>query len=415
MIERMIAARLGGRAFARGAGTYKFARIKAARDRAIAANPGRPLIDLGVGEGDEAADPAVAGRIAREAGLRENRRYADSGIAEFQQAAAAWLREVFGLRVDAPESRIVHGIGSKPILAALPACFIDPGDAAIVASPGYPVLGTWTEYLGGRVVRLPLRAANGFFPDFSELRAEDLHRAKLLYLNYPNNPTGVAPTEAFFREALRFAERNRVLIVHDAAYGALVHGGRKPLSIMSLPGAEELAVEVHSLSKAFDMTGWRLGFALGSPLAIRAYATVKDNTDSGQFRAVQKAGVEALARPELTRALQRKYERRFGLLLPALRGAGFEPAGAEGGFYCYAPAPTSMRDPASGKRREFANAEEASLAILEKALVSTVPWDDAGAYLRISATFEARGEEAERAVAVETGRRLGELGLDFTA
>lgn len=407
------ARRLGGAAFPSAGGGFKFARIKEARRRAVEANPCVALIDFGIGEDGEPADPSIVSRLAAEAGLRENRTYADDGIAEFQQAAARWMAATFGVAIGDPESRILHGIGSKPILAAMPAAFIDAGDVSLVTVPGYPVLAQWTQYLGGRVRELPLRRENGFFPDYGEVPEEALGKAKLLYVNYPNNPTGTAPTGAFLEETVRFAVKHGILVVHDAAYAALAYGGRRPLSILSVDGAEDCCLEVHSLSKAFSMTGWRLGFAVGSPLAVRAYRAVKDNTDSGQFRAVQKAGIEALSRPEITRRLACRYERRFGLLLPALRRLGFRPAGGEGGFYCFAPAPAAARDPASGRRVAFRSAEEASLFLLERALISTVPWDEAEPSLRFSVTFDASGDAAERRAVAEAERRLSALRLEF--
>lgn len=407
------ARRLGGAAFGLGGEGFKFARIKEARRRAVEAHPGQPLIDFGIGEDAEPADPSVVSRLAVEAGLRENRTYADCGITEFQHEAARWMKATFGVSIDDPEGGILHGIGSKPILACLPAAFIDPGDVSLVTVPGYPVLADWTRYLGGRVHGLPLRRENGFFPDYGEVPESTLRKAKLLYLNYPNNPTGAAPTRALFEEAVRFASRRGILVVHDAAYAALVYGGRRPLSILSVDGAQECCLEVHSLSKAFSMTGWRLGFASGNPLAVRAYRAVKDNMDSGQFRAVQKAGIEALSRPQITRGLALKYQRRFSLLFPALRRLGFLPAGGEGGFYCYAPAPRAARDPATGGRAVFRSAEEASLFLLERALISTVPWDEVEPSLRFSVTFEAGGEEAERRVVAEAEGRLSALRLEF--
>ncbi len=401
----IVAERLGGASFGGGRTEYKFERIKRAKAEAALARPDVPIIDLGIGESDEAADPLVVGTLASEAGKRENRSYADNGTREFSEAAARYLDRVYDVRVDA--GNIVHGIGSKQILALLPACFINPGDVLLVPSPAYPVAASWTRYLGGEVHALPLRRENGFLPDLSEVPPRVLRRAKLLYLNYPNNPTGAAATPEFFREVVRFAERNRILVIHDAAYGALTYGSNRPLSFLSTPGADEVGVEVHSLSKAFNMTGWRMGFVTGNRTAVSAYASIKENTDAGQFRAIQKAAITALSHPEITERSRERYSRRLDLLVGALRDAGFDAAKPAGTFYCYARAPVAAGNV------PFGNAEEAALWLLTTAYVSTVPWDDAGSYLRFSATFEGADEAAEIAVMESLRERLLDARLAF--
>ncbi len=403
-----LARRLAGAGIGGGSTGFKFEAIKRAKAAATAANPGVPLLDLGVGEPDRPADPAVAARLAREAGRAENRRYADNGIAEFSEAAGRWLESVFGVAVADPLGSIVHGLGSKSIFAMLPLCYVDPGDVALVTTPGYPILATHTGFLGGEAFPLPLLREKGFEPDFDTIPAAVLDRAKLLYLNYPNNPTGAMPPRRFFGKAIDFARSRGILIVHDAAYAALRYDGGKPFSILSIPGAEEVALEVHSLSKAFDMTGWRMGFVCGNRAAVAAYAAVKDTVDSGQFRAVQKAAATALSMPEITAAAVERYSRRLDLLVPALRALGFDAERPAGGFYCYVRAPTGLRD---GTR--FRDAAHCAERFVTDALVSVVPWDDTGPHLRFSATFEADGAEAERAVIGTLYDRLNRLGLDF--
>lgn len=405
-VDSLIAERLGGAAFGADTELYKFERIKRAKADARAAKPDLTLIDMGVGEPDQPADRGIVETLAAEAGTAENRWYADNGIAEFQHAAARYLEQVYGVCVDCPEEHIVHGIGSKPILAMLPLTVIDPGDVILTTSPGYPVSATYTRYLGGEAYSLPLLPENGFLPDLEAIPSDIRSRAKMLYLNYPNNPTGASATREFFAQVVEFALANGVVVVHDAAYGALVYDGNTPLSFLATPGAAEVGIEVHSLSKAFNMTGWRLAFAAGNRKLMKAYATVKDNTDSGQFRAIQKAGVYALSHPELTRSICDKYSRRFDLLVPALRKMGFEAHKPGGTFYCYVPAPASAADGTS-----FPTAAAFSEYLIRTCLVSTVPWDDAGRYIRFSVTFEADGEEAERRVIGEMAERMGTLGL----
>src|SRR5690606_20067523 len=237
--------------------------------------------------------------------------------------ASRWMARVYGVAGLDPERHLCPSIGSKPALALLPLVFINPGELAVTTVPGYPVLATYTRWLGGEVAGVPLLPENGFLPDLERLTPEERRRAKLLYLNYPNNPTGAVASREFFAHVVDFARRHRIFVVHDAAYGALVYDGQQPLSILSIPGAQEVAVEVHSLSKAFNMTGWRLGWVCGNELAVRAFAAVKDNTDSGQFRAIQWAGIRAMEEPRITQEACARYSRRLEMLTAALRAVGF--------------------------------------------------------------------------------------------
>ncbi len=408
MFTRNNAQRLGGEDFGRAGKTYKFARIKQAKAEAIKKHQDMQLIDMGVGEPDMPADPGIVQLLAEEAGKPENRWYADNGIPEFQEAAKDYLEKVYHLGGLDPYRNIVHGIGSKPILAMIPLIFTDPGDITLTTVPGYPVLGTYTEYLGGRIYKLHLFKENDFYPDFSIIPKSILKKTKLLYLNYPNNPTGQAATKDFYEEAIAFASRNGIVVISDAAYAAITFDDSSPLSFLSVKGAGEVGVEIHSLSKAFNMTGWRLAFIVGSPKVVNAYGAVKDNTDSGQFRAIQKAGIYALNHPEITKENCKRYSRRFDLLIEALKEVGFDAQKPKGTFYCYVPAPKGTE---SGTI--FKTAEEASTFLIEEALISTVPWDDAGAYLRFSVTFEAKSYQEEIELIEELKQRLSKLGLTF--
>lgn len=403
-----IAERLGGTNFGKSTAIYKFELIKRAKAEAKKNHPDLALIDMGVGEPDWSADKVVVDTLCREAEKKENRWYADNGITEFQTAAAEYMHKVYNLQGIDPHEHIVHGIGSKPILAMLPLCFINPGDVHLATIPGYPVSSTYTKYLGGEVYNLPLLESNGFLPDFSTIPADILKRAKTLYLNYPNNPTGATATREFFASVVEFAKKNGIVVIHDAAYGALTFDGYKPLSFLSVEGAMDVGIEVHSMSKAFNMTGWRMGFVCGNPKAVKAFATVKDNTDSGQFRAIQLAAISALNNLQITEATTAKYSRRFDLLVKALKEIGFNAKKPKGSFYCYVNAPKGTE---SGI--EFATATDFSTFLIQNALISTVPWDDAGKYVRFSVTFEAESIEKEKAVIEEMKRRMKELKLKF--
>jgi len=354
------------------------------------------------------AFPCVVETLAKEAAKWENRIYADNGILEFKQAAARYMKALYGVELD-PETEICHSIGSKAALALLPACFVNPGDVTVITIPGYPVLGTWTEYLGGSVVKLPLLEANGYLPDLESLTSEQRAKAKLLYINYPNNPTGASASVEFYKKAVDFARENSILIVSDAAYAPLNFKG-KPLSILSVPGAKDVAVELHSMSKGFNMTGWRLSWVCGSPLAVKAFAHVKDNADSGQFMAIQKAAIAALDdQARITPLICEKYERRLRRMVETLKKLGFNAKVPAGSFYLYVGAPKAASD-----GTKFASGEDFSQWLIKNKLISSVPWDDAGRYVRFSATFVARGgKEAEDKVLEEFERRLSGAKFEF--
>ncbi len=403
-----ISERLGGASFGKSTVIYKFELIKRAKAAAKKAHPETELIDMGVGEPDWPADDLVVKALSEEAGKSENRWYADNGIPEFQEAAARYLEKVYGLSGIIPSEHIIHGIGSKPILALLPICFINPDDVLLTTVPGYPVTATYTKYLGGEVFNLPLLESNSFLPDFSIVPKLILKKAKLLYLNYPNNPTGAVATTEFFKLVVDFAKENGIIVIHDSAYSALTYDGYKPLSFLSVKGAMDVGLEVHSLSKAFNMTGWRIGFICGNSKAIKAFATVKDNTDSGQFRAIQKAAIKALSHTEITGKTIIKYSRRFNLLVNALNDLGFDAKKPEGSFYCYVKAPAGTEN---GK--VFNSASEFSEFLIHESLISTVPWDDAGKYIRFSVTFEADSLQKEMDVINEMKKRMEKLKLKF--
>lgn len=408
-IQYLFAERLGGTMFGKDTKIYKFEKIKRAKRAALAANPGAELIDLGVGEPDEMAFPGVVQALQRAAERPENRGYADNGIPEFKAAAARYLQNVYGVSGIDPETEVLHGIGSKPVLAMFPSVFINPGDVTLMTVPGYPVMATHTRWYGGSVVNLPLTEEKGFLPDLDAIPADVRKKAKLLYLNYPNNPTGAGATKAFFEKAVKFAKENEIIVVHDAAYSALMYGV-KPLSFLSVPGAKDVGVEIHSLSKAFNMTGWRLAFVAGNDRVIAGYGNVKDNYDSGQFKAIQQAGIYALEHPEITDEIKEKYERRLRSLVKTLTDMGFAASMPAGTFYLYVKVPRGVKN-----GRRFASAEEFSEFLIAEKLISTVPWDDAGPYIRFSATFETKGKADEQRVLDEFKKRMGGLQFEFSA
>lgn len=407
-MQEMFAERIGGNAFGKETVLYKFGKIKQAKREAMQSHPELKIIDLGVGEPDWMAEPEVIDVLQQAAKCPENRGYTDNGLAEFKDAAVAYLERVYQVHGLKALTEVNHGIGSKSILALLPLAFINPGDITIMTVPGYPIMGTMTEFLGGEVVKLPLLAENHYLPDLRSLTVEQRRRAKLLYLNYPNNPTGATATRAFFESVVRFAKQNQIIVVADAAYAALTFDGERPLSFLTVDGAKEVGVEIHSLSKAFNMTGWRLAFICGNAAVVKGFAAVKDNQDSGQFAAIQRAGIYCLNHPEITEKTALKYSRRHDLLIRALRRAGFTVEKPKASFYLYVRIPQGTR---SGRR--FTSAEDFSDYLIREQLISTVPWDDAGPFIRLSVTFEAEDAEEEKRVVAEIARRLAAAEFVF--
>ena len=410
-LQNLIADRIGGRQYGKSTAIYKFEKIKRAKRAALAANPGKTIIDMGVGEPDEMAFPETIAELHREALKPENRGYADNGDVVLKQAAARYLDRVCGVKGIDPETEVLHSIGSKAALSILPSALINPGEYVLMTTPGYPIFGTHAKYLGGLVHNLPLTAENRFLPDLDSIPNEILSKAKVLVINYPNNPTGASATPEFFAKVVAFAKKNNIAVIHDAAYAALVFEG-KPTSFLCTPGAKEVGVELHSTSKSFNMTGWRCGFVAGNELLVKAYGDVKDNTDSGQFLAIQHAAAFCFDHPEITEKIAAKYSRRMDGLVTLLRKSGFNAVKPKGSFFLYVAAPKAVVQK-GGSRIAFQNAEEVSQWLITQKLISTVPWDDAGAYLRFSVTFIARDVEDERKALDEIASRLGDVTFEF--
>src|SRR5438876_5992592 len=380
--QSLFAERIGGSNYGKGTEIYKFEKIKRAKRAALATHPERRLLDFGIGENDDMADPLVREAMKREIDKLDNRGYADNGIQAFKDAAAAFMKNVFGVTLD-PVTEINHAIGSKPALAMLPAVFINPGDVTLMTVPGYPVAGTHTKYYGGEVYRLPLREENGFYPDLAAIPSDVRRRAKLLVLNYPNSPTGAVATRDFYRQIIDFAQTNRIVVVQDAAH-ILLSYAEPPLSFLQVDGARDVGVEVHSLSKGFNMIGWRMAFVAGHPKIVQAFADLKDNCDSGQFMAIQQAARAALEHPEIADRTRAKYRRRLQKLVSALNQVGFRAKMPGGTYFLYARAPKGCGE------RTFADAEEASQFLIHEQSVCCVPWDNAGPFLRFSVTYLAK-------------------------
>ena len=404
--QQLFADRIGGTNYGKGTDIYKFEKIKRAKRKALADFPDKPLLDFGIGENDSMADATVRQTLAVEANQLANRGYADNGCLEFKKAAARFMQRRLNVTLD-PLTEINHCIGSKSALAILPKVFINPGDITLMTVPGYPVAGTHTRYLGGIVHPLPLNAENGFYPDLDGIPDDVKKKAKLLVINYPNSPTGQVATVEFYEKMIAFAKKYHIVVIQDAAHLPFQFQG-EPLSFLSVPGAKEVGVEIHTLSKGWDMIGWRIGWICGNPLIVRAFADVKDNTDSGQFLAIQKAAVVALDNDGILNETRHKYRRRQEKLVDTLRELGFQCEMPGGTYFLYVKSPKGVEN-----GPVFQNAEEASQFLITQHSICTVPWDDAGSFLRFSVTYQADTEVAEDELMDELADRINQIGFVF--
>lgn len=303
---------------------YLFAEI----DRQIAEKraQGVDIIDFGIGDPDLPTPPHIVDTLCGEASKVENQRYPSyRGMPRFRKAAADWIERRFGVTLD-PEDETLALIGSKEGIANLPIAFVDEGDIVLVPDPAYPVYRTATLFCGGVPVEIPLLEKNSFLPDLTAVAEEIWRRARICFLNYPNNPTSAVADLGFFEELVYYAKKYEVLLAHDNAYSEITYDGYEAPSLLQVPGSKEVSVEFHSLSKTYNMTGWRIGFAIGGKNIIEAFGRVKTNIDSGVFSAVQLAGVEALEGPQdCVRQNREVYKRRRDRLVGALRDIGWQP------------------------------------------------------------------------------------------
>jgi LL-diaminopimelate aminotransferase len=403
--EQLFADRIGGTQFGKSTEIYKFEKIKRAKAKARELHPDLEILDFGVGEPDQMAPAPIREALKGEVDKPENRGYSDNGIIEFKEAAATYMKDFFGVELDVA-TEINHSIGTKPALAMLPLAFVNPGDVVFQTVPGYPVMATHAKYLGGEVVDIPLLEENAFLPDLGKIDPAQAERCKLFYINYPNNPTGAVATEEFYDELIAFAKKYNILIVQDAPYATLVYGGKRT-SILQRPGAKDCCLELHSMSKAYNMTGWRLAFFCGASWAVDALANIKDNCDSGQFKAIQKAACAGIADESLAEGIRVHYETRLLRMVEVLCEVGFDAKMPGGTFFLYTKAPKGAGD------IEFANAEEASLYLIENQGISTVPWDNTGPFVRFGAVFESAGDADDERVLNELAARLQKADLKF--
>ncbi len=366
---------------------YLFVEIDRAKRRAI--EKGVKVIDFGVGDPDQPTPKFIQTAMSRAIRDPKNHHYPlDRGNGAFRQAAAQWLKKRFSVSLD-PDNEILPLIGSKEGIAHLPLAFINPGDVALVPDPCYPPYKSGTSFAGGVPYLMPLKESKGYLPDFEVVPADVLKKAKIIFVNYPNNPTGAIAPRAFYEKLVRWAQTNKLIIASDLAYSEVYFGKEKPISIFEIPGAKEVAIEFYSLSKTCNMTGWRLGFAAGRPELISALLRVKSNLDSGVFTAIQATGIEALKNSfGFSKKTNIMYRRRRDLLVSGLKEMGFPVSSSPATFYVFTPLPNGGTDSSAFCRN-----------LLEKSGVVATPGVGFGAsgegYVRFALTVpEAEIREA---------------------
>ncbi|MFC1868837.1 LL-diaminopimelate aminotransferase [Thermodesulfobacteriota bacterium] len=317
---------------------YLFKEIDRKKDEVI--KKGVDIIDLGVGDPDLPTPDLIIEAMKNTVGDPANHRYPSySGMNDFKYAVADWYRDRFAVELN-PESEVISLIGSKEGIAHFPLAFINPGDVSLVPSPAYPVYNVATLFAGGQSYFMPLTGDNNFLPDLDSIPSEIVERARLLFINYPNNPTAAVADAGFFEKVVEFAKKNKILVCHDAAYTEMAFDGYRPPSFLETGGAKEVGIEFHSLSKTFNMTGWRIGFAVGNSDAVAGLGAIKSNIDSGVFQAIQLAGIEALRNyKSLVSKIMRVYSRRRDLMVKGLEDAGFEVKTPKATFYLWVSVP----------------------------------------------------------------------------
>ena len=373
---------------------YLFAEID--KKKAEAQARGVNIIDLSIGDPDQPTPHHILEKFHEAVNNPQTHNYPPyEGISEFRKAVAHWYKKRFNVDLD-PEKEVLSLIGSKEGIAHIFLALIDPGDYALIPDPAYPVYKIWTHLAGGKPYLLPLKRKNNFLPDLTKIRPTVLPKAKLLFINYPNNPTAAVTDRNFYEEVVALAKEHNFLICSDLAYSEVSFDGYKPMSILEIPGAKEVAIEFHSLSKTYNMTGWRIGMAVGNEEAMAALSVIKTNADSGVFKAIQYAAVEALTGPQdSVEKMKTLYARRRDILIDGLNSLGWKLEKTKATFYVWVPVPRGY------------TAEKFAAELLEKTGVLVVPGSGYGQYGEGYVRFSITIAEERIAEAVERMRKHG--------
>ncbi len=358
---------------------YLFEEIDKAKRDAI--KEGRPIIDLGVGDPDTPTPDFIVKKLQEAVMDPSTHTYAlNRGLGVLREEMAVWYKRRFNVVLD-PETEVLPLLGSKEGIAHVPLAFINPGEVVLVPSPGYPPYNSGSIFAGAKVHFMPLLKENNFLPDLESIDENVAKRAKIMHINYPNNPTGAVCDKPFYEKIIAFAKKHNIIVCSDAAYTEMSFDGYDPMSFMEVDGAKEVGVEFHSLSKTFNMTGWRVAMAVGNAEMLNGLAKVKANIDSGIFTAVQVAAIEALKNSEKIRdEMNAIYTKRRDILVEGLNAAGWNVTKPKATFYIWAPV--------------FGGYDSFSLAkaILEKADIIVTPGNGFGesgeGYIRMALTVD---------------------------
>lgn len=317
---------------------YLFARIEQKISKAK--EEGVDVISLGIGDPDMPTPDHVIEELIKEAKNPANHQYPSSiGMLSYREAAAEFYKKRFGVTLD-PKTEVVSLLGSKEGIAHIHWCYVDPGDIVLVPDPGYPVYSIGASLAGGEPYLMPLKPENGFLPDLKAIPEDVAQKAKLMFINYPNNPTGAIADLDFFREVVAFAKKYDIVVCHDAAYQETSFDGYVPPSFLEVEGAKEVGIEFYSLSKGYNMTGWRIAFACGNPEVVASLAKIKSNVDSGVFQAIQYAGIRALLGPQdICEEMSKIYQERRDIVVDGLNAIGWKLEKPKSTIYVWAPVP----------------------------------------------------------------------------
>jgi len=317
---------------------YLFAEIDKKKNELI--KKGVNIIDLGIGDPDKPTPKRILDKFHKAVDDPRTHNYPPyEGIESFRIAVAEWYKKRFNVVLD-PDKEVVSLIGSKEGIAHIFFAFIDPGNYALIPDPGYPVYKIGTLFAGGVPYSMPLLEKNGFLPDLDLIDKDAVKRSKILFINYPNNPTAAVAGKDFLEKAVKFCAKNNILLCSDLAYSEVAFDGYRPMSVLEIPGAKDIAIEFHSLSKTYNMTGWRLGMAVGSAAAIKGLSIIKTNIDSGVFKAIQLAGIEAMSGDQREiDEMNKIYEERRNILIDGLNSLGWRLNYTKATFYVWAPVP----------------------------------------------------------------------------
>ena len=378
----LISNRLNGQEFYKNS-YYKFEKYSKLKQNYLKTH-NEELLDFGIGEGDDMPPFEALDKLNKEVYKYENRIYADNGIDYFKQTAAIHLKEIYNVNINDPINQICHCMGAKSALCIIPLAFVSDNDIVISTTPGYEVLANMASWLHGKIYKVPLLEENNFIPDLDSIPSEIYQKCKLFIINTPNNPTGAVYDSKFFNKLIDLAIKYNFIIVNDNTYGYFTYN-KKPHSLFNNENAYQCAIEIHSMSKIYNMTGMRIGFVVGNAQIIDIFKKVKDNVDSGQYIPIQLAASEAiLSCNKYIARLKDKYYKRMKKVSKILNKYNITNTLSKGTFYLYVKVPNN-----------FNNADEFTRFLLDNAGIFTIPFDEVDSYVRLSMTFKVKNSEEE--------------------